>query len=147
MWHGRRVGLGAAVLLVAVSAAGGGDAEGWTRPSVSPVPAPTAVRAPAPPGLPETGIRLHTALTTSVASGADAPGSQGLMLVGSWSAGGACAWETRDRRWCPASMTVDRFLLPAHSSSMAIGDCRGVHWLGILFTRHLVISSVSTTGR
>ncbi|HET9381517.1 MAG TPA: hypothetical protein VFP69_11890 [Streptomyces sp.] len=105
------------------------------------MPVPPAAPAPSPPALPEAGIWVHTALTTSVASGADAPGPRGPMLVDFWPAGAAYAyaWETRDRRWCSASIRAGRYILSGCTlAPTAVGDSRGVHWLDVLFTRGVV---------
>ncbi|MFF4448446.1 hypothetical protein [Streptomyces sp. NPDC001502] len=79
--------------------------------------------------------RTRTALMTSGAVGADAPGSQGLMLVEAWPTGAAYAWETPDQRLCWASVAGTTFSERACASEpMAIENVRGVGTLATLFT-------------
>lgn len=135
MRYGLRAALGTAILLVtALTGCSGGDGSS-ARPSGSRAPASTAAPSPSQPDLTEVINRVRTTLMTSGAVGADAPGSQGLMLVEPWPTGAAYAWETRDRRLCWASVTESAFSERACGSHpMAIEDSRGVHPLATLFT-------------
>ncbi|MEU3921472.1 hypothetical protein [Streptomyces sp. NPDC029004] len=79
--------------------------------------------------------RPRTTLMTSGAVGANAPGSQGLMLVEAWPTGASYAWETRDHRLCWATVAETGFSERACATHpMAIENSRGVHPLATLFT-------------
>ncbi|MEV5195091.1 MULTISPECIES: hypothetical protein [Streptomyces] len=135
MRYGLHAASALAILLVTTSTGCSSGEGGSARPSATHAAASTAAPTPSPPDLTEVIDRTRTALMTSGAAGADAPGSQGLMLVEAWPTGAAYAWETRDRRLCWASATGPGFSeLSCTVEPVPVGKSRKVDPLATLFT-------------